>query len=216
MFGGFWDTTGIINGDTVNFIKTPSVGAVPFTALLIGGAFLLFILILIFRKNVSRDTVIGAGIVSLLTAWTVFAFRMDYNWLTVFKGDLSGRGAEERNGSLRKNDFRDFIYFVRDSVPEGGRIMDLQDPVMEKRIISNDPGVEPKYQARFNRLKLGQYYLLPLFTYREGEYIWVYNDPEASYDPETRVLRAYDSEFIAVPHAVYSPGAAVFKIEGKR
>ncbi len=167
---------------TINRIESPyTKPLLPFTAIIGIITLLIFsasiLAVLIRRKGlITRRTLLNSLAVSFLTGGLLFSVRMDYNWLHLFKDDISslaGRPVEERISSIYKEGFDDFFAFlqkIRETLPEGEAIRPAEKGFMN-------------FYAQ-----LGRYYLLPIKSSEGARYLWTYNDKGLKYDRSSMTL----------------------------
>ncbi|MBI5234404.1 MAG: hypothetical protein HY880_08625 [Deltaproteobacteria bacterium] len=165
---------------------------------------------MIYFKQLAKALVFSFAIANL-----IFAFRMDYTWLSVFASDLkllSGKSAAEKTVILDGMDLYDFIEFVKMTIPPGEKIRDMEDEVEWHKISFNRPDRSQKDYLKFQMLKLSRFYLLPRLVSSKGRFALVYNDPDVFYDRDNNILGMKDISFRARPYGIYGKDALIFEI----
>lgn len=173
----------VIRGVTINTVTTPMVGRVTFPAFLYGFAVIISIGIIIIRKRFTINDISKAVIISFICIGFIFALKMDYNWLRIWQKDikmLSGKKVEERIVMLEGADLYNFIDLAKKNIPPDK---------MARRITESG--------ADYFAVK-GKYYLMPIKTSKEGDYIVVYMDKTVAFDPVTKTVTK-DGKIIASP-----------------
>ena len=208
VWGRFWNV-GWINFETVNNIKGPVIGQVKFAYIFYILLPLFFILCVIFflsiKEKISRALLVRSLAFSFLFAGLIYAVRMDYDWLKKWQNEISlfsGMDMDTRVVSIYSgiggDDLFAIIALIKENVPKGYPVRPL-----------GNYGVVNKWLAR--------YYLLPVMTSDETEYIWTLNDKDVSYSASMRTLKlkgrlhASSVELIAA----HNKGTALYRVAGR-
>jgi len=201
----FWRPD-FITGTTVGYVPTPVAGGVGFISILyifIGLAFIFTLLLSLARGNgiVPRKAAKNLIIISLL-AGALFALRMDYNWLTIWRDDiktLSGVDVDKRIRLVNYNAYDkvfDFVDFIKRTVPPGRTVR----PATMKNNTS--------------LAAIMRYYMLPIEDSVDAGLLWSYGevlrlDPWSGslYDADGRLIAARARLF-----ARYTDTAAIYEV----
>lgn len=200
LWSEFWKAD-ILSGSTINYIPPPQTTLLTFPLLLFLAALAIFIVFLLLKRDLGRNTIIRSALYSSLIVGFIFAFRMDYNWFRMLSSDLqrySGKDIAERVAISGGNNLYQFMEFVRNTIPEGEEARSLSINQLELGWLVN---------------KAGGYYLLPTTTSKDGRFIWVNEAIRNSYDPAAGVLSLYGRNFRAMPYATYRPDNIIFMVE---
>jgi hypothetical protein len=207
VWGGFWNV-GWINFETVNNIKGPQIGHVKFAYIFYIFLPLFFIVFVIFaisiKEKFSKTLLIRSLAFSFLFAGLIYAVRMDYDWLKKWQNEIglfSGMDIDTRVVSMYSgiggDDLFVIVGLIKENVPKGSPVRPLRNY-----------GIVNKWLAR--------YYLLPVMTSDETEYIWTLNDKDISYSASRRTLKlkgrlhASSVELIAA----HNKGTALYRVAG--
>jgi hypothetical protein len=208
LWSQFWEPEKI-TGTTINFVTTPYIGSFSFLTVLYVLIIILSIGILlasIIRKAaLTWRTVVRAIIISFLLWGGLFALRMDYNLLDIWlkdRRDLSGKNINERIPYVfyTPREFFDFINSVKSMVPEGEKVR---------------PATRPNFGVYE---LLAKYYLLPVKTSVEGDYLWAYNLSgvmDVYFDKVTRSLMEGNRVVASPvrPVATFGDAGVLYKVE---
>ncbi|MBI5893615.1 MAG: hypothetical protein HZB79_08200 [Deltaproteobacteria bacterium] len=173
----------VIRGVTINTVTTPLVGSITFPVFLYGIALIISIGIILFRRRWTMNDISKAVIISFICIGFIFALRMDYNWFRIWQKDikmLSGKKVEERIVTLEGADLYNFINLAKTIIPKDKKA---------KRITERGDD--------YFAIK-GKYYLMPIKTSKDGDYIVAYMDKTVAFDPVTRIL-SKDGKTIVYP-----------------
>ncbi len=173
----------VIRGVTINTVTTPMIGSITFPTFLYGFALIISIGIIIIRKRFTINDIGKAVIISFICIGFIFALKMDYSWFRVWQNDIksfSGKDAGQRIVLLEGADLYNFINLAKTIIPKDK---------MAKRITESE--------ANYFAIK-GKYYLMPIKTSKEGDYIVAYMDKTVAFDPVARTL-SKDGKAIAQP-----------------
>ncbi len=163
-----------IKGTTINFIDTPFIGRYTFVSVLYA-CFIVFCTFIFVIKAISHTRKGGirdAFIIASFVVFLLFALRMDYNWLVVFKDNYKRLSRLKLPKRLLLLD------------PTGAYLITSQ----VKRVVKSNEKVE-LYLGDLSVFKRRyRYYLLPVkFTTKDGDYVLVVND-NIKYDPKRHEL----------------------------
>jgi len=182
----FWRPDFII-GTTVGYVSTPEAGGVGFISILYLFIGLTFISTLLFSlargRGLSPRKAAKNLVIIVLLAGFLFAVRMDYNWLTIWRDDiktLSGVDVDKRIRLVNYNaydDILDFVDFVKRTVPSGSAVRPATI------------GENTSFAA------IVRYYMLPLEDSMDAKFLWSYGDAlrldtpsGALYDEDGRLI----------------------------
>ncbi len=201
----FWRPD-FITGATVGFVTTPSAGPLGFLSILYILMAVLFTAILIIWRTRGgsewRKDVTKAVVVVIASAGILFALRMDYNWLVIWRDDLKTLtpvGVDERLRIVYNHNFDsflDFISFVKESVPPGQAVRPAT------------LGYDTPLAA------IARYYMLPLEHSASARYLWSYGEVLYT-DPATSALRDSKGRLIAPRarlFARFATNAALYEV----
>lgn len=206
LWEGFWRPSQI-NAATITTVATPLLKGVSFQLILF---FIIALLIPVFLYAASRarmeQALQAAVLFAFIAAGSLFAARMDYNWLVAWSdeaGKLSGKSTADRvkavnNGYL--DELMDQTGFMRQSLPEGAKVS-LSGVDGTSRLAS-----------------LGRYYLLPVRASSEAGYIWTYRAEGLSLDTASGSLMK-DGQVVASPVRLvkdFGKGSALFVREERQ
>ena len=170
----FWDP-GYFRASSINFIDTPYISGVSFSAILYGFLVLSFLMILAFTRRGNGRSAWRAYVLCFVFSGTLFALRMDYAWYVMWRMDsayLSPKSLEDRISFMEGAGTYDVARRLKTLVPPGEAV----------RLLVVD--AEGKLIAE--KLK---YYLLPARVSPSGKYILVWMDHGIRFDPEAGTLR---------------------------
>ena len=171
--GTFWNV-GSITGTTINFIDTPVIGKVsfliPLYILLVFIAAVIFLIMRRDRTQVKRHAVVRALLLAFVTAAVLFALRMDYGWYKMWQLDRKGLSPGSLDESISLT-LRPIYSFARD--------FKMAMPSVEKlKIYTSDS---------YGNMVL-KYYLLPIIVSEHANYIVIFSDNSAAFDPKQNML----------------------------
>lgn len=176
-----------------NNVKAPMFGKMTMPLLLYLSAFIIYISVRLINRNF---TIKKAVILSLTSIVFIFALRMDYNWFMIFKKDLntlSDKDITEKISMLSQSDFYNFILFIKKTIPENKTI-------------------KPFAKSDRSDYVRGKYYLLPIKTSDEAEYIWIYNK-KYNFDQSTHTLTSGETTVSSVKlAATFRQGAEIYQL----
>jgi len=189
----------MITNFTIASVTTPMVGGLGFLSVLyvliilsIGTSFGVVFFI---KKSGRRRSFLKAFILVFLVWGFVFAVRMDYNWLVIWKGDaaaLGGRPVGERIKEVNNRDldnFLDYMDFIKSTVPSG--------KTAAPAALSADSPLAA----------MARYYLLPLETSSAPDFLWSFADKDLHLDASSGVLYGAQGK-VAAPVRVFKKFAA--------
>lgn len=188
------------NGSTINYITSPFGDPALFPILIFIFTIAAFLVLIMTRRSFTRPAMVKAVVISFMLGGFIFAMRMDLNWLVMLKDDynrFSGKGIDERVEETIGYDLKQFMRFTRETIPAGEKVREMK----------NDPSNLTSLLT-----KLGNYYLLPVLSTSDGRFVWIYDFTDYSYDPDTGILKVYDSIVRARLYATYRPGAYVYEV----
>ncbi|MFQ5441719.1 MAG: hypothetical protein ACE5EB_03235 [Thermodesulfobacteriota bacterium] len=171
----------MITNFTVASVTTPMVGGLTFLSalyiliiLLLGTA---FGVVFFTRKGARRRrSFLKAFILVFLVGGFVFAVRMDYNWLMIWRGDAAALHGEPVGVRIREvnnrdlDNFLDFMDFMESTVPAGKTIAPAA--------LSADSPLAA----------MARYYLLPMEVSSEPDFLWSFADKDLRLDASSGVL----------------------------
>ncbi len=201
----FWRPD-FITGSTVGFVTTPAAGGLGFMGMLYIFTAIVFAALFVFCRftgqPLSPRKAARNLLLILLFAGVIFAVRMDYNWLTIWRGDvrtLSGADVGERVRIVHNRNldsFLDFIDYVKRTVPS-------------KR------AVRPATRGHNEQLSyIARYYMLPVEDSREADLLWSYGD-SLSFDQSTGALHDSNGRLIEPKvrvFAKYAENAVIYEV----
>lgn len=182
-------TEEVIRGVTINTVTTPMIGSITFPAFLYGFALIISIGIIIIRRRFTINDISKAVIISFICIGFIFALKMDYNWLRIWQKDIKmlfGKKVEERIVMLEGADLYNFISLAKTVIPPDK---------MAKRITESG--------ADYFAVK-AKYYLMPIKTSQDGDYIVVYMDKTVAFDPVTRILSKGGKAIVSPVEMIYN------------
>jgi len=194
----FWRPDFII-GTTVGFVTTPEAGGVGVLSMLYVFIGMTFIATIIFYLagglGLSSRKAAKNFVIIFLLAGLLFAIRMDYNWLTIWRDDiktLSGLKPEER---IRIK-ILDFVNFVKRTVPAGRSVRPVD--------IGHDSPLAT----------IARYYMLPTEDSSKARFLWSYGET-LRLDAASGALYDADGNVVAPRvrlFARYSDRAAIYEV----
>ncbi|MBI5971099.1 MAG: hypothetical protein HY884_08100 [Deltaproteobacteria bacterium] len=185
LWGELWEPE-VVEGKTINNTSTPKIASFSVVALLYAFAITLTAaaaLTSAARKTLSAQSIVKAFVCSLVFAAFLLALRMDYNWALIWKDDYEnvyGRAVVERTKTAFSGDLNvhfAFVAFVKNRIPPGKTVSPAS---------SKEGGLLDV---------LLKYYLLPVKTSKNPDFVWVTFDKDVRYDPGTGVLLISGSVF---------------------
>jgi len=191
LFALYWEefwTPDVIVGTTVGYVATPSAGGLGFISMLYIFTGLAFIPALFLSRHGGRRLSLPAAgktlVIIFLCAWVVFAVRMDFNWLNIWRDDLENLSGADVETKVRLVNYHaydsilDFVDFIKKTVPAGR-------------------AVRPAATAHDAPLAvISRYYMLPVEDSAQADFLWSYGQ-NLRLDSKSGALYAADGKVLA-------------------
>ncbi len=179
VWEGFWRPDPVVF-EIINYVDSPRFGSFSFLTIsyiLIGVVFILSLIYFIVRgRGLSFYSARRPVIVAFIILSVIFLIRMDYNWAVTYQRDrraMQGKDVVARQALLFGSPHEylfDFFSEIKLAVDDGARI-------------------GPAFKSHQSRqAKLARYFLLPVDSSADPEYLWVFFDPDLVFDKSSGSL----------------------------